>query len=430
MFWKAAKTSALLTVLFLVVYGGTNYLTSLRHDVGTWVYGWEHLIPFVPIFIIPYMSIDLFFVAAPFVCRDQAERNVLARRVALAIGLAGAFFLLMPLRFSFSRPHVDGVLGAIFDQFRQMDQPYNLVPSLHIALAAILVETYSRHARGLLRAGVLLWFCLIALSTLLAYQHHVVDVIGGGLLAGVCFYLVRPSPWRLPVSANATVGAYCGIGVAVLLITALILRPWGLWLLWPSMSLALVCGGYCGLGPGIFAKSAGHPSLSARLALWPVLVGQHLSLRHYARRCRPWDKLTENLWIGRKLTDREAADAVSRGVSAVVDLTGEFSEADPFLAIPHLSIQVLDLTAPTPQQCRQAVDFIRQHAAAGIVYIHCKIGYSRTAAVAAAYLLDAGLADDAQQAMQRLREARPSIVIRPEAVRLIQSWQLRPVQVN
>jgi protein-tyrosine phosphatase len=51
--------------------------------------------------------------------------------------------------------------------------------------------------------------------------------------------------------------------------------------------------------------------------------------------------------------------------------------------------------------------------------VHCKIGYSRTAAVVACYLLASGKAHSADEAMQLLRKVRPSIVIRPEARRTI-----------
>src|SRR5271163_14698 len=111
--WKAAKTSIWLCLLFLVVYNSCNYITSLRHDVGTFYFAWERHIPFVPIFIVPYMSIDLFFIAAPFVCRDQIERTVLSRRITVAILIAGVCFLLFPLRFAFDRPYVTGWLGIV-----------------------------------------------------------------------------------------------------------------------------------------------------------------------------------------------------------------------------------------------------------------------------------------------------------------------------
>src|SRR5438067_242319 len=94
----AARTALLLSLLFLLVYGSCNWITSQRTDVGTWYFQWERHIPFVPLMILPYMSIDLFFIAAPFLCRDEQELRTLARRITFAILAAGACFLIMPLR--------------------------------------------------------------------------------------------------------------------------------------------------------------------------------------------------------------------------------------------------------------------------------------------------------------------------------------------
>ena len=81
---RAVKTSVLLSVLFLVVYGTANWMTSVRADVPTWYATWELAIPFVPLLIVPYMSIDLFFVAAPFLCASRCEIAVLVRRLVFA----------------------------------------------------------------------------------------------------------------------------------------------------------------------------------------------------------------------------------------------------------------------------------------------------------------------------------------------------------
>src|SRR5690242_17177867 len=105
---ERAATAAWLSALFLVVYGGCNWGPSLRHDVGTWAYDWERGIPFVAWTIVPYMSIDAFFVAAPFLCADRVELGTLRRRITLALVVAAAFFLAVPLRFSFQRPHATG----------------------------------------------------------------------------------------------------------------------------------------------------------------------------------------------------------------------------------------------------------------------------------------------------------------------------------
>ena len=188
---KALVASTGLSILFLIVYGSCNWISSRRANVGTFYFEWERRIPFVPFFILPYMSIDLFFIVAPFLCRTNRELLILVKRIAVAISAAGICFLLLPLRFAFPRPHADGWLGALFDWFRGMDAPYNLLPSLHAALMLILVEVYFRHTRGFVRVASMVWFILIALSPVLTYQHHVIDIVGGFVLAGICFWLFR-----------------------------------------------------------------------------------------------------------------------------------------------------------------------------------------------------------------------------------------------
>ena len=114
---RAAATSVLLSVLFVVTYGGTNWYTAHRpaSDVGTRFFAWElTLIPFVPILIVPYMSIDLFYFMAPFLCRDERELRIFARRLVFSILVATAFFLVLPLKLAWpQRPRVDGWFGDL-----------------------------------------------------------------------------------------------------------------------------------------------------------------------------------------------------------------------------------------------------------------------------------------------------------------------------
>jgi membrane-associated phospholipid phosphatase len=189
--FRAFLASAGLSILFLIVYGGCNWITSHRGNVGSFYFEWERAIPFVPFFILPYMSIDLFFIAAPFLCRTERELSIFARRVVFAITVAGTCFLLFPLRFAFPRPHADGWLGGLFDWFRGMDAPYNLLPSLHAALMLILIDIYIRNTHGVVRIAIVVWFVLMGLSPVLTYQHHPVDIAGGLVLAGLCFWIFR-----------------------------------------------------------------------------------------------------------------------------------------------------------------------------------------------------------------------------------------------
>src|SRR4029453_8175441 len=234
---KALVVSAGLSILFLIVYGGCNWITAHRTNVGTFYFVWERGIPFVPFFILPYMSIDLFFVGAPFLCRTDRELSILAKRITTAIIVAGICFLLFPLGFAFTRPQANGWLGALFDWFRGMDAPYNLLPSLHAAFTLILFDIYFRHTRGFTRVAIMSWFVLIALSPVLTYQHHLIDIVGGFVLAGYCFYLFRDSTHAQPVVVSRRIGSYYAAGAAVLGLMGGLFWPWGGLFLWPGMLL-------------------------------------------------------------------------------------------------------------------------------------------------------------------------------------------------
>jgi protein-tyrosine phosphatase/membrane-associated phospholipid phosphatase len=411
---KALVVSAGLSFLFLVVYSGCNWITGQRSHVGSFYFQWEHGIPFVPFMILPYMSIDLFFIAAPFLCRTQEELRIFSRRVIAAILIAGLCFLLFPLRFAFPRPHANGWLGAVFDWFRGVDLPFNLFPSLHAALLLLLVDVYARNLRGVLLWAVMSWLFLIALSPLLTYQHHVIDIVGGFVLAGYCFYFFREPSHAPPVVANRRIGSYYAAGAALVLVVGPIFWPWGILLLWPAIALGVVAIGYFRTGPIVFHKTEGKLPWSTRFVLAPCLLGQYLSLLYYRSQCRSWDKVTPQIWIGGKLGRRSANKALCSGVVSVLDLSAEFSEAKPFRKINYRSIPILDLTAPTQAQLMEMSKFIGNHSRNGAVYVHCKIGYSRSAAAVAAYLIMSGKVKTAEEAFAMIRHVRPSVVIRPE----------------
>src|SRR5205814_9661439 len=111
-----------------------------------------------------------------------------------------------------------------------------------------------------------------------------------------------------------------------------------------------------------------------------------------------------------------ANKAFGSGIAAVLDLSAEFSEAKPFRKINYRNIPVLDLTAPTQAQLAEIAEFIGNHSRNGAVYVHCKTGYSRSAAAVAAYLITSGTANTAKEAFAIIRRVRPSVVIRPEVI--------------
>src|SRR5688500_6859473 len=157
------------SAFFFLVYGGSNWLASLRGELPTVRFAWERFVPFVPAMIVPYVSIDLLFFASFFLLRDAHALRRHARRILFVIAFAGACFLVVPLQMSAARPQVGGFWAPWFDVLHGFDHPHNLVPSLHCALAAVLLPAYISRTRGAWRAVVYAWFALIAVSTLLTH---------------------------------------------------------------------------------------------------------------------------------------------------------------------------------------------------------------------------------------------------------------------
>jgi hypothetical protein len=184
----------------------------------------------------------------------------------------------------------------------------------------------------------------------------------------------------------------------------------------------IITAAYFGLGPSVYRKTNGRLPLSTRVLLAPVLFAQWLSLLHYARRSNVWDRVMDRVWIGRALGPRAARRAAGEGVTAVLDLTSECGAPATFRGLAYLNLPILDLTAPLAAHFERGVAFIDQHSQKGIVYVHCKAGYSRSAAVVAAYLLRSGAASTAEDAVARLRAVRPRIIIRPEALAAIRAF--------
>src|SRR6266480_1489990 len=306
-----------------------------------------------------------------------------------------------------------------------MDSPFNLLPSLHAALLLLLIDLYARNLRGVFLFAAMFWFFLIGLSPLLTYQHHVIDIVGGFVLAGYCFYLFREPSRVLPVVVNRRIGSYYTAGAAVVLLMGAMFWPWGALLLWPTIALGMVAIGYLRAGPVIFHKTKGKLPWSTRFVLAPCLLGQYFSLLYYRSRCRSWDEVTPRIWIGGKLGTRSANKALCSGVVSVLDLSAEFSEAKPFRKIIYRNIPVLDLTPPTQAQLVETSKFICNHSRNGAVYVHCKIGYSRSAAAVAAYLIMSGEVKTAEEAFAMIRRVRPSVVIRPEVLSALSEFEHR-----
>jgi membrane-associated phospholipid phosphatase len=190
--WAHLRYTGLLslasTLWFAFVYAGADFLTArrgLRVPIHLPV---ELRIPLVPAMTVFYISIYLLFFIAPFVLRTRREIRALVCALAVAIACGGITFLALPAELAFTPPREDalGIWAGLFHLADRLNLTYNLVPSLHVALAVVCVAAFSPRAPGAVRAALWSWAALIAASTVLTHQHHVLDVATGWLLALIC----------------------------------------------------------------------------------------------------------------------------------------------------------------------------------------------------------------------------------------------------
>lgn len=80
---------------------------------------------------------------------------------------------------------------------------------------------------------------------------------------------------------------------------------------------------------------------------------------------------------------------------------------------------MLDLVVPEPEQLREAAEAIERLRTHGPVLVCCALGYSRSAASVATWLLLTGRAVDADAAVAIVRAARPGIVLGQAHLRAI-----------
>ncbi len=221
---------------------------------------------------------------------------------------------------------------------------------------------------------------------------------------------------------NRRMAGYYGVGFLLSVWLTMQGWPWSAPLLWPAVALAGVSVGYL-LGVPVYGKRRGRLPCVTRWLFAPTLMGQHISLWHYRRQCTPWDEAAQGLLMGRLLTRVEAETLRKQGVTAVLDLTAEFTEPAELRGLNYRNLPLLDLTAPTQSGLHEAVHFIQnQLAAGGKVYVHCKVGYSRTATVVGAYLISSGHCQTVEAVVPALGRVRPGIVVRPEAIRALSDF--------
>jgi membrane-associated phospholipid phosphatase len=424
--WKHASIWLLaLGVLFFSSYNAANWLASQRANVPSIVFEWESMVPYWPWTIVPYWSIDLLYCASLFICATRRELDTHACRLLAVQLISVAIFLFAPLRYTFTRPETTGVFGAMLDALLVFDKPFNQAPALHISLLIILWVCYAKHLTGARRWLLRAWFTLIGVSVLTTYQHHFFD-IPTGLWAG--WFCV----WLFPDNAKSALAAlhltsdsrrrqlalryFAGATAATAI--ALFTGGWGLWLLWVAGALLMVSLIYVCLDASAFQKSSdGKLSAASQWLLAPYLLGAWLNSHWWTRDMQSANAVTPEVWIGRVPGAGGGLDLPRIRINTVVDLCAELP--CPAITSTYVTTPTLDLVTLTVAQLETSAAAITRATANGAVLVCCALGYSRSAAAVAAWLITSGRAANAHEAVARIRTARPQIVLSDEQCRAL-----------
>ncbi len=189
------RWAAFLTFLFLAVYLGCNWITSQRTGLYRLWFDWELKIPFVSAMVWVYLSLFVTFFLPMFALREAAL-NVLCKRLALAVVASGFLFLLLPAQLGFERPAEVPGQAAAFRLIYLFDLPHNLVPSLHVSWSALILGSLRVVSPPWTRRLLEVWFLLLCAAAVLVHQHHLLDVLGGMLVAlGACYAVAGDRTW-------------------------------------------------------------------------------------------------------------------------------------------------------------------------------------------------------------------------------------------
>jgi hypothetical protein len=404
---RALAWLAVLGPLFFISYNFANAAASRRANVPALMFEWERHIPFLAWTILPYWSSDLLYALSLAICRTRDELDLHGKRLVAIQTFSTACFLVFPLRCAFERPAAVGWTGDLFAALMSFDRPYNQAPSLHVSLAAILWTRYRAHTAGPIRSMLAAWLVLVALSTLTTYQHHFID-LPTGLWAGLLVIAALPEGRKS--RPHVRLALLFLAAAAVCAAAAFLLRGFGWLLLWPGFSLSMVAAAYWTGDPAWLAKRNGLVSFY----MLPYTAAAWINSRLWTRGEPAKNHLADGVWIGRAPSrpDRE-------GMNSLLDLTAEL----PIRG--DVCVPILDLTEPADNQLDAAVQAILKLAGRRPTLVCCALGYSRSGVAAAAWLIAAGHAANAEEALAFVRRARPQVIIGPNLELCLKRWSER-----
>ncbi|MGA2821411.1 MAG: phosphatase PAP2 family protein [Anaerolineales bacterium] len=173
-------------VLAVAVYFTSGIYAALNHGpaVLNLRTPLDAALPVVPIFVIPYDSLEPLVYATLIIFLVFRTRVFQSACLALISAWLVSYAFYFFLQTEVIRPVLTGtdLLTRMIRDVYAGDNPFNDFPSLHTSLSTILAIHWF-HIDRRLAIVLAVWTALIVASTVLIKQHYVADVASGLLLA-------------------------------------------------------------------------------------------------------------------------------------------------------------------------------------------------------------------------------------------------------
>ena len=178
------KYTIFISIFFVIFYKGAEFYTYTVDNVPSYFMEWERNIPFLPIFMLPYMTSAPYFLATIFLEKNENNLKLLMKRAIFLTVVSTTIFVIFPMKFYFSKPEIaNPIFKILFHILRLLDSSFNQCPSLHVSFAFLSAGVYYREIKSkFLKSFLCLWGFLLAISILFVYQHHFIDFVGGTLI--------------------------------------------------------------------------------------------------------------------------------------------------------------------------------------------------------------------------------------------------------
>lgn len=190
----ALYTPVYLIVFYILEKTITNDFTALNSPI-------DNAIPFIPIFIIPYLLWFVYVAGSAAYFIFVSQRDFVKLMSFLIVGMTAYLIIcaVFPNGLYDFRPHnivADDPFMKLVAWLYRTDTSTNVFPSIHVYNSIgvhVAINKSDKIPNKLIKKASLILCILICLSTIFLKQHALIDVVGGCVMGRFVYLLIYKS---------------------------------------------------------------------------------------------------------------------------------------------------------------------------------------------------------------------------------------------